>query len=127
MPTNAATDYSQTMNDTEENFWKAWAEPVPESAPIFFRLYHDEHGRPLSYSMEHQPGNYIDIDAETYQLSSRRVQVIDGKLVHITPKKTVTKLVPGTAGTPCLPSNISIVVDPQQPHTKWSLKSHESD
>lgn len=115
------------MNETEENFWKAWAEPVPTPAAIFFRLYYDDNGRPLCYSMEHQPGNYIDIDAETYRLSSHRVQVVDGKLVHIMPKKTVTKLVPGTVGTPCLPNNISIVVDAQQPHKKWSLKSHESD
>ena len=120
-------DWARTVNETEENFWKAWAEPVPVPAPVFFRLYYDEHGRPLSYSMEQQSGNYIDIDAVTYQLSSQRVQVIEGKLVHIIPKKTVTKLVPGPMGTPCLINNISIVVDQQQPHTKWSLKSHESD
>ena len=115
------------MNETTENFWKAWAEPVAEPVPVFFRLYYDEHGHPVAYSMEHLPGNYIDIDAETYKCSSLHVRVIDGKLVHVTPKKTVTKLVPGQSGTPCLPDNISIVVDPQQPHTKWSLKSHESD
>ena len=120
-------DWYRPVNETTENFWKAWAEPVPAPAPVFFRLYYDEHGRPLSYSMEHLPGNYIDIDAETYQLSSHRVRVIEGKLVHITPKKTVTKLVPGTVGTPCWAGDISIVVDQQQPHTKWSLKSHESD
>jgi hypothetical protein len=77
--------------------------------------------------MEDLPGNYIDIDADTYQLSSHKVRVIDGTLVHITPKKIVTKLVPGSNGTPCLPGNISIIVTEQEPHTKWSLKSHESD
>ena len=115
------------MNETEENFWKAWAEPVPEPAPIFFRLYYDEHGCPLSYSMEDLPGNYIEIDADTYRLSSRNVRVVDNTLIHIKPKKTVTKLVPGISGTPCLSDNISIVVDEQQPHIKWSLKLHESD
>ena len=115
------------MNDTTENFWKAWAEPVPEPAPVFFRLYYDDKGRPLSYSMEDLPGNYIDIDAETYARSSSRVCVVNGKLIHITPKKVVTKLVPGIKGTPCLPANISIVVDKQQPHIKWSLKTNESD
>ena len=115
------------MNETEENFWKAWAEPVPEPAPIFFRLYYDEHGQPLSYSMEDLPGNYIEIDADTYRFSSRNVRVVDNTLIHIKPKKTVTKLVPGISGTSCLSDNISIVVDEQQPHIKWSLKSHESD
>jgi hypothetical protein len=115
------------MNETEENFWKAWAEPVPEPAPIFFRLYYDEHGCPLSYSMEDLPGNYIEIDADTYRLSSFRVRVIDGKIVYIKPKKTVAKLVPSESGTPCFPHNISVVVDQQQPHIKWSLKTNESD
>ena len=115
------------MNETTENFWKAWAEPVPVPGAVFFRLYYNENGSPLSYSMEDLPGNYIDIDATAYQHSSRNVRVVDGKLVHIKPKKIVTKLVPGIAGTPCLPTNISIVVDQQQPNIKWSLKSHESD
>jgi hypothetical protein len=116
-----------TMTDSEKNFWEAWAEPVTVPVPVFFRLYYDDHGAPLSYSMEHLPGNYIDIDADTYRHSSHRVRVIAGKLVHITPKKTVTKLVPGISGISCSPDNISIVVDSKQPHIKWSVKSNESD
>ena len=115
------------MNETEQNFRLAWAEPIAEPAAVFFRLYYDEHGHPVSYSMEDLPGNYIDIDADTYRLSSHCVRVINGKLIHITPKKTVTKLVPGSVGTSCLTDNVSIIVDEQQPHTKWSLKSNESD
>ena len=115
------------MDETTKNFWTAWAEPVPEPAPVFFRLYYDDEGRPLSYSMEHLPGNYIEIDAATYQLSSRNVRVVNGKLIHIKPKKTITKLVPGDSGTPCWPNNVSVVVDQQQPNTKWRLASHESD
>jgi hypothetical protein len=115
------------MNETTENFWKAWAEPVPEPAPIFFRLYYNELGEPVSYSMEHLPGNYIEIDAETYARSSSRVRVIDGKLVHIVPKKPTSKLKPSRTGTPCLPENVSIVVLDQQPHIKWSLQTNESD
>jgi len=115
------------MSNTEENFWKAWADPLPEPAPIFFRLYYDEHGSPLYYSMEDLPGNYIEIDADTYRLSSLRVRVIDGKLIHIKPKKTIFKLVPSSDGTPCSLDNVSIVVAHEQPHTKWSLKTNESD
>jgi len=115
------------MNETTENFWTAWAEPVKESAPIFFRLYYNERGEPVSYSMEHLPGNYIEIDAETYTRSSRLVQVINGKLVHVIPKKPTSKLKPGFAGTPCLPDNVSVVVPAHQPHIKWSLQTNESD
>jgi hypothetical protein len=114
------------MNETEQNLQLAWTDPTPVTAPIFFRLYYNEHGAPISYSMEDLPGNYIDIDAAAYQLSSHKVRVVNGTLVHITPKKIVTKLVPSSNGTPCLPSNISVIVTEQEPHTKWSLKSHES-
>lgn len=114
------------MNDTTENFWKAWAEPVPEPVPVFFRLYYNERGEPVSYSMEDLPGNYIEIDAETYAHSSSRVRVIDGKLVHVVPKKPTSKLKPGCSGTPCLPNNVAVVVSKQHPHTKWSLQTNES-
>jgi hypothetical protein len=115
------------MNETTENFWLALAETSPESAPIFFRLYYNERGEPVSYSMDDLPGNYIEIDAETYQRSSQRVRVIDGKLVHILPKKSTSKLMPGTTGTACSIENVSVVVAEDQPHTKWSLKSNESN
>ena len=121
------TVFRPTMNDTTENFWKAWAEPVPEPAPVFSRLYYDEQGNPLCYSMEHLPGNYIDIDAETYARSSSRVRVVDGKLIHVVPKKSTSKLVPGETGTPCAPQDVSVVVSEDQSHTKWSLKSNESN
>lgn len=116
-----------TMSNTTENFWKAWSEPVPEPAPVFSRLYYDEQGNPLCYSMEDLPGNYIDIDAETYARSSSRVRVIDGKLIHVVPKKPTSKLVPSKTGTPCAPQDISVVVSEDQSHTKWSLKSNESN
>jgi hypothetical protein len=115
------------MNETTENFWKAWAEPVPEPAPIFFRLYYSPHGEPVSYSMEHLPGNYIEIDAETYQRSSFKVRVVDGKIVPIVHKKPTSKLKPGTTGTLCSIENVSVVVSADQPHIKWSLKSNESN
>ena len=125
--TDTQTVFRPQMNETTENFWLALTEPVPEPVPIFFRLYYNERGEPVSYSMEDLPGNYIEIDAETYQRSSQRVRVIAGKLVHIMPKKSTSKLMPGPAGTPCSVENISIVVAEDQPHIKWSLKSNESN
>ena len=113
------------MNETTENFWRALAEPVPDPAPIFFRLYYNERGEPVSYSMEDLPGNYIEIDAETYQRSRSNVRVINGKIVPVVYKRPTSKLTPGTAGTACLPNNVSIVVAEDQSHIKWSLKSNE--
>ena len=115
------------MNETTENFWLALAEPVPAPAPIFFRLYYNECGEPVTYSMEHLPGNYIEIDAETYRRSLSNVRVVDGKLVPVVYKRPTSKLKPGTVGTPCSTENVSVVVAEDQPHIKWSLKSNESN
>jgi hypothetical protein len=115
------------MNETTENFWRALAEPAPDPAPIFFRLYYNNRGDPVSYSMEHLPGNYIEIDAETYHRSSFNVRVVNGKLVPVVYKRPTSKLTPSTTGTPCSVENVSIVVPEDQPHIKWSLKSNESN
>lgn len=115
------------MNDTTENFWKAWAEPVPEPAPVFSRLYYNSAGEPVCYSMEDLPGNYIEIDTETYARSSSHVRVVDGKLIHVVLKKPTSKLAPGKNGTSCSASDVTVVVPEQQPHIKWSLKSNEQN
>lgn len=108
-----------------EEFLKIW-QAVPDAIPISYRLYYDDQGHPLFYSMEDLPGNYIEVDAATYAKSSRRVRVRDGQLIHL---KTVTaaKLVPGETGTCCHPQNVCIVVNEQQSHTKWSLKTYDTD
>ena len=72
------------MNDTTENFFKAWAEwDRQEPNPVFFRLYYDEQGLPVVYSMENLPGTYIEVDQATYAKNSYQVRVINGTLAHI--------------------------------------------
>jgi hypothetical protein len=110
---------------TEEEFWAALA-AMPEPQSIVFRLYHDEQGRILFYSMEDLPGIYIDIDAETFARSRTNMRVKDGKLVEIA-QTTSAKLIPGDTGTPCDPTDVSIVVSEQQPNTKWSKRTYESN
>lgn len=114
--------------ETTDNFWAAiaaWA-PPPPPAPIFYRLYYDDQGRPLFYTMEDLPGNYIDVDRETYVISPTEVRVVDGKLVRVY-RKQFNKLRPGTDGTPCATNNVSIVVDTAEPHINWSLNNHAKD
>lgn len=104
----------------EQEFWAALT-PLPEPPPKQYRLYYNDAGEPLFYSMEDNPGKYIEIDHATYTNPPTHVRVIDGKLVVL--KTTfVTKLTPAETGTPCHPENVSIVVDVTQPHTKWILK-----
>ena len=104
----------------EQEFWAALApQPAPPS-PIY-RLYYDDLGNPLFYSMEDVPGNYIDIDHEIYQTAPPHIRVIDGKLV-ILKTSVVHKLKPGETGVTCDPQDVCVVVDESHPHIKWSLK-----
>ena len=113
-------------NQTTENFWEAWALPATPPAPIFYRLYYDDRGWPVCYTMEDLPGNYIELDAETYQRGPTNARVVDGKLTIVKPSITVLKLVPDQqTGTTCDPRDITVIVDPGQAHTKWSVKAYE--
>lgn len=95
---------------------------MPESQPISYRLYHDDQGRPIVYTMEHLPGNYIEIDRETYVAGSPWVRVIDGKLRHLImhPRQ---KLRPGDTGTSCHPLDVA-VVDPSS-GVFWSKHTYD--
>lgn len=112
---------------TTDNFWTAlanWNPPPP--APVFYRLYHNERGQPLFYTMEDLPGNYIEVDRETYLISPTNARVIDGRLV-LNEIRQFNKLRPGQDGTCCAPTNVAIVVEPEESHIKWSLDNHEQD
>jgi len=108
---------------TEQEFWGILA-TMPKPQPIFFRLYHDDRGHVLFYSMEDVPGTYIEIDAETFSRSPMHVRVRDGQLVEVT-WMTSEKLQPMETGTPCHPGDITVIVSADDLHTKWSKKTHE--
>jgi len=105
---------------TPEEFWDI-LHAMPEPQPVFYRLYYNDAGEPVCYSMEHQLGNYIDIDAETFALAPANVRVVNGQLKYIT-TRTSDKLVPGATGTQCHPQNIAVVVT--QNGTPWSKQTY---
>jgi len=107
---------------TPEEFWSILYAEVVEY-PIFYRLYYNEQGQPLCYTMEDLPGNYIEIDQEMFARSPSNIQVCDGKIIKIT-WQTTAKLAPTDTGTPCTPTDVSIVVSETNNHQKWSKLSH---
>ena len=109
------------MNETTENFWAAWALPQEPPTPIIYRIYHDDHGNFLFYSMEDIPGNYIEIDHEAFSAGSPRVRVVDGQLRHI--KTNVSaKLVPSSQGQACDPRDVAVINNDKHAQY-WKLKA----
>ena len=114
------------MDENTQNFldfWKTYTWPEPK--PVFFRLYHDDAGHPVFYSMEDLAGMYIEITAEQYAESSGRVIVKNGKLVKQYQTRT-SKLVFAEHGTSCHPEDVTIVVD-SEPNQKWNLKNYDNN
>ena len=110
---------------TEQEFWEIWQNSAPvEPAVIEYRLYHDEDGYPLFYSMEDVPGTYIVIDAETYWNGPKHIRIVDGKIVEKQIYWT-KKLVPAVKGVSCDPWSVCVVVDQDQLHVNWRIKHEE--
>lgn len=108
---------------TPEEFWSILNQ-APEPQPVFWRLYYNDRGDPVCYSMEHLPGNYIEVDAETFALAPFNVRVVNNTLKYIT-VSTANKLVHSDSGTLCHPQNIAVVVE--QDGTYWSKQTHDKD
>ena len=90
---------------------------------ISYRVYYDDHGQVLFYSMEDRPGNYLEIDRETYERSNTRVRVVNGELLPIkTPVSS--KLAPAESGQACHANNVIVITD-IEPQQKWNLKYYD--
>jgi len=117
------------LDQTTENFLTAMAEVFGNPSPVkkpSYRIYYDEQGRPLSYSADDLPGNYIEVDAATFSLPDWNIRIVDGKIVKIRPPVLISKLVPSDSGITCSPNNVCVVVEHDQPNTKWSVKHRET-
>lgn len=106
---------------TPEEFF-AILHAAPQPLPAQRRLYHDEQGRVLFYTMEDLPGRWIEVDPLTYAHAPHDVRVIAGKLVPIPRANHIRKLRPAVSGMPCDPRDICLIVSPDQPHVKWSVQ-----
>jgi len=99
------------------NFWQALdsVDQTPNAVDVEYRLYYNDLGEPLFYTTEHEMGNYIIVDKETYTIGRYDVQIVDGKIIKPT-EYVYQKLVPVITG-----NDVSIVTSDQ----KWKLKRYE--
>jgi hypothetical protein len=112
-------------NETTENFWQVWNSFVwPDPVTPTYRCYYLDTGDVDFYTMEDFPGNYIEIDQQTYVLAHKPARVVDGKLEIIKPKTIVQKLKPSiTQGTQCHHRDVSVVVNSNG--TYWNYQTNE--
>jgi hypothetical protein len=108
---------------TPEEFWSI-LHAVPDVAPVFYRLYHNEAGVPLFYSMTNQPGTYIEIDQVTYARAPSDVRVKNKQLVKVT-WQTAQKLTPADSGTQCHSQNVAVIVNSKGQY--WKKKTYETN
>lgn len=109
-------------NEIFLEFWKNFQWPEPK--PLYFRLYHDEQGKPICYSREHREESYIDITPEQFALGDMNVMVEKGVLVKLSPP-VPPKLKPSNTGTSCHRDDVTVIVK-NGPSQTWSL-GHEKD
>lgn len=108
---------------TPDEFFGA-LENMPEPKPVFYRLYHDDQGRPLFYSMQDMPGTYIEISQEEYTRGKSNIRVRDGRIVELT-WQTAEKLTPSDTGTQCHFKDVAVVVNNNG--TYWSKRVYETN
>lgn len=105
-----------------DEFWHILHD-VPEPSPVFWRMYYNDDGSLICYSMEELPHNYIEIDAHLYHQGPLNVRVVNGAIRYIH-RESSRKLIPGETGTTCHPDDILVVVN-NEPNTKWAIKHYD--
>lgn len=114
-----------------DSFWQAVAEHNWEQPEVRqeFRLYYNDEGTVLFYSMENLPGNFIIVDKQTYHECRTDLLVRDGKIIRQTHAAS-WKLVPADEGScACHPQDVTLIVDINCANKQfWKVKTtHEAN
>ena len=85
-----ATDLDKFFAEVEELL-----EPIKQ--PGKYRLYYDDNGQVLFYTMDSPPGNYIEVTKEVFAKSPSNVVVRNGELKYVR-TGAIYKYVPNLMG-----------------------------
>ena len=89
-----------------------------------YRLYYDsDSGEPLFYTSTDEPGTYIVVDKQTYDISNYHCVVKDGKIINLNTVGAYRKLVPSITGVTTHMDNVMIVTETGQ---NWAIKTYEN-
>jgi hypothetical protein len=108
-----------TNNDIFLDFWNTFKWPEPEV--LYFRLYHDDQGKPICYSRHALDDQYIDVTPEQFAIGDINVDVVNGVLVHHAPPPP-PKLRPSDHGILCHQDDVTVVVQHAESAIKWNLE-----
>jgi hypothetical protein len=108
-----------TNNDIFLEFWNNFKWPEPEV--LYFRLYHDDQGKPICYSRQVLEGQFIDVTPEQFAIGDINVDVINGVLVHHAPPPP-PKLQPSDRGVMCHKDDVTVIVQHSELAIKWNLE-----
>lgn len=110
-----------------DSFWQAVSEyQEPEQPTLEFRLYYDDAGRVLFYSMEQLPGKYVQVTSEQYAEGRYDVTVVNGEIKYPV-TKVYRKLVPSKTGTATSLSDVTIISPTETDAQFWKAKIYEQD
>jgi hypothetical protein len=107
-----------------DEFLKAWNQ-INWSRPVIeYKIYYDtESGNILDYTTDNLPGTYIVVDKHTFYCHRFDIRIRDGKMIEI--RNKVGKLRPDVNGTPCHPSDITIITD-KTPAVFWKTHTYDN-
>lgn len=113
------------MNQEEiELILKALTTPPPPKLDIEYRLYYDKHGKPICYSTEDLPHNYIIVSRQEYAAAREDAIVVDGAMIHNNRSTLLYKLTKSlTGGVKTSKYDINIIT--RKNYTLWDYTAHE--
>lgn len=85
-----------------------------------YRLYYDANGKPITYTVENLPGNYITVTAQQYSECRMDVVVIAGQIVKS--QRAILKMQKSNSGVRCNKYDINLL---DENGIYWDLAAYE--